>query len=144
MVPGMCVRRVVGCLVVAAASCWGPSHAADTRFDGSWLTTLSCAEARDALGYSFQFVGTVKDGIYHATRGEPGQPSSLQIDGPIGPDGTGHLYAKGRTGSKEFVPGRDTPRGSEYGYGIEAHFSGTTGTGVRLQGRPCTLTFARQ
>jgi hypothetical protein len=114
------------------------------RFDGKWLTTVSCPAARDALGYSFQFLSTVRDGVFHGLHGTEGAPGSLQIDGTIPPDGNASLYAKGRTGSKEYVPGRDTPRGTEYGYNIEAHFDGSTGTGTRLEGRPCSLKFAKQ
>ena len=81
-------------------------------FDGMWQTTVSCAAARDALGYSFRFVSTVKNGVLQGVHGTVGQPSSLQIDGKIGSDGAARLYATGRTGSKEFVPGTDTPRGT--------------------------------
>ena len=45
-------------------------------FDGDWTTTVSCAAARDALGYSFQFVSVVKDGTLHGVRGKEGEPSS--------------------------------------------------------------------
>lgn len=113
-------------------------------FDGEWLTTVSCANYRDALGYSYQFVSTVKDGAFHGLHGTKGQPGSLVIDGTIAPDGKASLYAKGRTGSKEYVPGRDTPRGTEYGYNIEAQFEGATGSGTRVEGRPCTFKFAKQ
>lgn len=34
--------------------------------------------------------------------------------------------------------------GTKYGYNIDAHFEGTTGTGTRVEGRPCTLKFAKQ
>ena len=119
--------------------------AADTlRFDGVWQTTVSCTAARDALGYSFRFVSTVKDGVFHGLHGTAGEPGSLQIDGKIGADGIGKLYANGRTGSKEYVPGRDTPRGTEYGYNIDAKFEGSTGTGTRIEGHPCTLQFEKQ
>lgn len=87
---------------------------AEQSFDGKWLTTVSCEAARDALGYSFRFVSEVKNGDLHGVHGTVGQPSSLVIDGKIGADGTAKLYATGRTGSKEYVPGRDTPRGTEY------------------------------
>ena len=118
--------------------------AADTqKFDGDWQTTVSCSAARDALGYSFRFVSTVKDGVLHGLQGTAGEPSSLQIDGKIASDGNASLYAKGRVGSKEFVPGRVTPRGTEYGYSIEAHFDHSTGTGTRIEGRPCTLQFIK-
>ena len=90
------------------------------RFDGIWQTTVSCAVARDALGYSFRFISTVKEGILHGLHATAGQPSSLQIDGTIEADGTGKLYARGFAGSKEFVPGRDTPRGTEYGYMLDS------------------------
>jgi len=123
----------------------GVASAAGTQqFDGSWQTTVSCAAARDALGYSFRFVSTVKDGVLHGLHGNAGAPGSLQIDGTIGPDGTGKLYATGRTDSKEFVPGRNTAKGTEYGYNIDAHFAATTGTGNRVEGRPCSLQFAKQ
>jgi hypothetical protein len=113
-------------------------------FDGKWLTTVSCAAARDALGYSYRFVGEVKDGNFRGLHGTEGEPSSLLVEGKVGADGTGKLYATGRTGSKEYVPGRDTPRGTEYSYNIEAHFKGATGTGTRIEGRPCSYRFEKQ
>ena len=80
----------------------------------------------------------------HGSRGTPGEASSLQIDGIITADGIGKLYAKGLTGSKEFVPGRDTPRGTEYNYNIDARFGAATGTGIRVEGRPCSYQFSKQ
>jgi hypothetical protein len=86
----------------------------------------------------------VKGGVFHGEQGIVGEPSSLQIDGKIAADGSAKLYAKGRTGSKEFVPGRDTPMGTSYGYNINAHFEGSTGTGTRVEGRPCSLQFVKE
>jgi len=123
----------------------GVALAGDTRrFDGAWQTTVSCEASQGALGYSFRFVSTVKDGVLYGLHGTVGEPGSLAIDGRIGDDGVGKLYADGRTGSKEYVPGRDTPRGTEYGYNIDAKFEGSTGTGTRIEGRPCTLQFEKQ
>jgi hypothetical protein len=128
-------------LVLAPAAAWS----ADTgKFDGDWQTTVSCAAARDALGYAFRFVSTVKNGTFHGSRGIAGQAPYLQIDGKIGPDGNATLYADGLTGSKEYVPGRDTPRGTPYNYSISAHFDAATGSGTRVEGRPCTFQFTRQ
>jgi hypothetical protein len=117
---------------------------AEERFDGKWLTTVSCEAARDALGYSFRFVSQVKNGKFRGLYGTEGKPSSLLIEGTVSTDGTGKFYATGRTGSKEYVPGRDAPRGTEYSYSIEAHFKGSAGTGVRVEGRPCSLQFEKQ
>ena len=87
---------------------------------------------------------TVSNGVLHGVYGSPGQPVSLQIDGNIGPDGQSRLLAQGHTGAKEFVPGRDTPRGTPYSYFVDAHFSASFGNGTRVEGRPCTIQFARQ
>jgi hypothetical protein len=123
----------------------GIACAADTQdFDGAWQTTVSCEPSRGALGYSYRFTGDVKGGTFHGLHGTAGEPGSLQIDGKIGTDGTAKFYAKGLTGSKEYVPGRDTPRGTDYGYHIDAHFDGSTGTGTRIEGRPCSFQFEKQ
>jgi hypothetical protein len=136
-----------GAMLLLAAGMLAVSPAATLageNFDGKWMTTVSCEAARDALGYSFRFVSEVKDGRLRGLRGTEGQPSSLLIEGKIDADGKAKLYATGRTGSKEYVPGRDTPRGSEYSYNIEAQFNGTTGTGRRVEGRACSFEFAKQ
>jgi hypothetical protein len=117
---------------------------AGERFDGKWQTTVSCSSARDAMGYSYRFMSEVKDGKLRGLHGTEGEPSSLLIEGTIDEDGTGKLYATGRTGSKEYVPGRDTPRGTEYNYNIKAHFKDKTGTGKRIEGRPCSFQFDKQ
>jgi hypothetical protein len=114
------------------------------RFDGKWQTTVSCEPSRGALGFSYRFISEVKDGNFHGQRGTEGQPSSLLIDGTISEDGTGKLYAAGNTGSKEFVPGTDTPRGTGFGYHIVAHFDKRHGTGTRVEGRPCSIEFEKQ
>ena len=118
-------------------------HAPTRRFDGKWQTTVSCDPSRGALGFSYRFVSEGKDGNFHGLRGTEGEPSSLLIDGTIEDDGTGRLYASGYTGSKEFVPGVDTPRGTSFGYHIRAHFDEKHGDGTRVEGRPCTLEFDR-
>lgn len=137
------MRLVTGTLAVLVVPCLALAASA-TQFDGTWQTTVSCAAARDALGYSFRFPSMVQNGVLHGLHGVAGQPSSLQIDGMISPDGTGKLYAKGFTNSKEFVPGRVAERGTEYDYNIDAHFSASTGTGTRVEGRPCSYQFVKQ
>jgi hypothetical protein len=116
-----------------------PTH----RFDGKWQTTVSCDPSRGALGFSYQFVSEVRDGTLHGLRGTEGKPSSLVMDGTIEEDGVGKFYASGYTGSKEFVPGVDTPRGTSFGYHVRAHFDERHGDGTRIEGRPCTLQFDR-
>lgn len=138
-------RQCAAVVLVALALLVSPGVSfAGEGFDGKWLTTVSCEASRDALGYSFRFVSEVKDSNLRGLHGTEGQPSSLLIEGKIDADGAAKLYATGRTGSKEYVPGRDTPRGTEYSYNIRAQFKGTTGTGTRIEGRPCSFRFEKQ
>ena len=116
--------------------------AGDGRFDGVWDTTVSCENTAGAMGYSFKFSSTVKDGLLHGGKGTQGKPGWLQIDGPIAPDGAAKLYADGLVGASEAAVGH-LPAGSQYGYHIEAQFSGESGTGKRVEGRPCSVTFVR-
>jgi len=141
---GHAMRNATGLLAAIVLMIFPRVSTAAEPFDGKWLTTVSCSAARDALGYSFRFVSEVKDGNLRGLHGTEGEPSSLLIEGKVSADGTGMLYATGRTGSKEYVPGRDTPRGTEYSYNIEAHFKGTTGTGTRVEGRPCSFRFEKK
>jgi hypothetical protein len=117
---------------------------AEEPFDGKWQTTVSCEASRDALGYSFRFISEIKNGALRGLHGSEGKAGSLLIEGKVSPDGTGKLYATGHTGSKEFVPGRDTPRGTEYNYHIDAHFEKNSGTGTRVEGRPCSFQFEKR
>ena len=131
-------------LVVVVPILLAPAFASDKQhFDGKWETTLSCPNAQGALGYSYQFTSTVSNGVLHGLHGTEGQPGWLQIDGSIAPDGKASLYAKGRTGSKEHTVG-GAPRGTDYGYNIDAQFTDSTGSGTRVEGRPCSVKFAKQ
>jgi hypothetical protein len=89
-----------------------PAAPATERFDGKWQTTVTCEPARGALGFSYRFDSMVKAGHLRGLRGTEGQPSSLLVEGDIDADGNAALYAQGKTGSKEFVPGRDTQPGT--------------------------------
>lgn len=113
------------------------------RFDGKWDTTVSCTNASGALGYSFQFVSTVKDGALHGKRGTESKPGWLRIDGSIQPNGTAKLYAKGLVGAREYAVGH-RPAGTEYGYHVEGKFSDNEGTGKRVEGRPCDVSFVKK
>jgi hypothetical protein len=111
------------------------------NFDGTWLTTISCANRERLLGYTIQFSAQVKDGDYHGLSGTEGTPASLMLDGKIQADGTGSLFAKGLVGS---IAAAGVPIGTPYFYHVAAHFDDKSGTGHRLDGRPCNLTFVKQ
>lgn len=85
----------------------------------------------------------MKDGALHAEKGEKGKPGWLQLDGKILRDGTASIYADGLVGAAETAVGA-RPAGTQYGYHIEARFSGESGTGKRVEGRACSVTFDRK
>jgi hypothetical protein len=113
------------------------------NFDGTWVTTWSCPQIGAALGYSYQFTGRVSDGAYHALKGTMGERASLAMDGKIEPDGTAALYGKGVVGSAAYTVGNVTA-GTPFYFHAAAHFDAKSGAGHRIEGRPCSLTFAKQ
>jgi hypothetical protein len=113
------------------------------RFDGEWDTILSCPNSNGALGYSFEFSSVIKEGVLHGEKGVKGQAGRLQLDGPISPDGTGSLYASGLVGAAEMAVGHRPP-GTQYGYHVEVQFTDNSGKGHRVEGRPCTVSFAKK
>jgi hypothetical protein len=115
---------------------------AGSPFDGKWDTILSCENTPGALGYSFKFPSTVKDGVLRGEKGTKGKPGWLQLEGKILPDGAANIYADGLVGESQAAGGR--PAGTQYGYHIDAKFSEESGTGKRVEGRACSVTFAKK
>ena len=128
------------CLLAVRA---GQAAESAKRFDGEWDTILSCPNSNGALGYSFEFPSLIKQGVLHAEKGVKGQAGWLQLDGPISEDGTGNLYASGLVGAAEMAVGHRPP-GTQYGYHVNVQFTDNSGKGRRVEGRPCTITFAKK
>lgn len=84
----------------------------------------------------------MKNATLHGEKGEKGKPGWLQLDGRIQSDGSASIYADGLVGAADYAVGR-RPAGTRYGYHIDAKFSQTTGTGKRVEGRACSVTFSR-
>jgi hypothetical protein len=114
-----------------------------TRFDGAWEVSVECPAAEGAKGYAYRFPATVKAGRLLGGRLAEGAPGSLRIEGTIGRDGLAQLTARGLTGPSEYSLKR-IGAGAPFGYGVSARFAGARGTGRRVEGRPCALTFVRQ
>jgi TIR domain len=112
-------------------------------FDGIWITTISCPAAAGALGVSYQFDSQVKNGLFHGSRGIEGKPGWLTLDGKIQSNGAVDIYAKGIVNSSVFAAG-NVPTGTDYGYHVTGRLAGSSGTGNRVEGRPCTLTFDKK
>jgi len=114
-----------------------------TRFDGVWQTTLSCTNTNGALGYSFRFPSTIKNGTLHGEKGTAHEAGWLRIDGLLRSDGTADLYIEGLVGAAPYAVGQ-RPAGTPYGYHVEAQFSLQHAEGHRVEGRPCTVVWTRE
>jgi len=143
-------QRAAFVLALSAFSSFG-AHADEktgtttqtTQFDGLWQTTLSCTNASGALGYSFRFPSTVKNGVLHGEKGTAHEAGWLQIDGSVHPDGVADLYVEGLVGAAPFAVGQ-RPAGTPYGYHVEGRFSLEHAEGHRVEGRPCTVVWIRE
>jgi hypothetical protein len=131
-------------LTASASSAQADEKAANTnQFDGLWQTTLSCANSHGALGYSFRFASTIKNGVLHGEKGTAHEAGWLQIDGSVGSDGFVDLYLDGLVGASAAAVGQ-RPAGTAYGYHVAARFSADRAEGHRVEGRPCTVIFIRE
>lgn len=114
-----------------------------SKFDGVWQTTLSCVNSNGALGYSFRFPSTIRNGVLHGEKGTAHEPGWLSIDGGLSSEGVADLYVDGLVGAPAAAVGQ-RPAGTQYGYHVDARFSATQGEGHRVEGRPCTVMFVRE
>ena len=112
------------------------------KFDGAWQTTWTCPNLGQYPGYSYRFRGRVEDGAFHGLKGVKGEPGSMVLDGKIETDGTAAFFGEIIVGSSLVALG--AARGTPSDYHALAQFERTSGTGKRIEGRPCSLTFKKQ
>jgi hypothetical protein len=122
---------------------------AGERFEGKWLTKLTCPAKGSTEGYTWQFASAVQNSNFHGERGTAGEPGYLLIEGKIAEDGSAKLTATGIVASRKYARGVFAHKGEDYSYDIKAQFKETEGTGTRDQGlgivgRPCTFEFVKQ
>ena len=129
----------------SAPSAPQPVTSASTgTFDGAWSITFTCPPASGALGYSYRVAAKITDGFLHGEKGEKGKPGWLTIDGKIGADGSlNNLYVDSLVGASQYAVG-NVAKGSEFGYHVAGKLNDMSGAGSRVEGRPCTLDFAKQ
>ena len=127
----------------ALASSDAPTKTGGGKFDGAWDLNLSCPSAGKSAAYSRSMAVTIKDGALRSEFLNPGSPGWLLITGEIEADGKARLAAKGLTGDPAYTVNK-AKSGTPYGFTIDAQFDGASGTGKRIEIRPCDLKFARR
>jgi hypothetical protein len=143
------IWKVALLAVVCAVVLLPGASVAGGKYDGNWITHLSCEAHGQNEAYKWEFPSTVKDGNFHGQHGEPDGPGYLVIEGKIADDGNSKLSAKGKVVTRQNAHGIFAMKGDNYSYNIKAQFTDTKGTGTRdegagILGRPCTFEFDKQ
>jgi hypothetical protein len=110
-------------------------------FDGAWLLIQSCPALPDRSGFNRTISIQVAGGSFHGQDGVNGRPNWLTVSGTITPDGTVTADASGLTGPP--TSSGDPPPGRVYNFSIVGKVAGANGSGKRLGGRDCDITFVR-
>jgi len=143
------IRRSSLLLLVLALLLLPAVSIAAERFDGSWMTTLTCPAKGDTEGYTWQLPSIIQNSDFRAEHGAADQPGYLLIAGKIAADGSAKLTATGIVASRKYARGILAHQGESYSYNINAQFKESVGSGTRdkglgIVGRPCTFDFAKQ
>jgi TolB-like protein len=126
-----------------AAAQGAATAAAPSRYDGRWEVRVVCPPTADAKGYELGFPASVAGGRLDGQNGVPGTPGSLRLTGVIPADGEAMLHADGVVGDAAYAVKHATA-GTRVRYRVKAHFEERSGTGKRLEHRPCDVTFTRR
>ena len=143
------MRNAARLLAVCALLLVPGTSPAGERFDGKWVTTLTCPAKGSTDGYTWKFPSEIVSSNFRGEHGTAGQPGYLLIEGKIADDGTAKLAASGIVASRQYARGVFAHKGEEYNYDIKAQFKETVGTGTKSEGlgivgRACTLDFVKQ
>jgi hypothetical protein len=144
--------RKVGFVLVVLLLCTDNGMAqavSGERFDGQWLTKLTCPAKGSTEGYTWQFPGVIQNSNFRGEHGTASEPGYLLLEGKIKENGSAKLSASGIVASRKYARGVFAHKGEEYSYNVKAEFKDTEGTGTRdeglgIVGRPCTFDFAKQ
>ena len=129
-------RRLAGFTIPA------PAAGGVNRFDGAWSAALLCPATADGVrGFRRDIAITVQNGMLHGAVGTQGEPAYLALDGAIQPDGTALLTATGLTGDAAYS---GAPKGRPFRYTLQTRFEGGSGTGRRIEFRPCDLVLSKR
>ena len=94
------------------------------RFDGNWLTKLTCPPKGNTEGYTWEIPSVIQNSSFRGERGTAGEGGYLLIEGKIAEDGKAKLSANGIVASRKYARGVFAHKVEEYNYNIKAQFKG--------------------
>src|SRR5208283_5126180 len=87
--------------------------AAGERFDGKWLTKLTCPAKGNTEGYTWEIPSVIQNSNFRGERGTAGEPGYLLIEGKIAEDGKAKLSANGIVASRQYARGVFAHKGED-------------------------------
>jgi hypothetical protein len=120
------------CVTAAMFFCFVLDAQTPARFDGEWLTIVTCQASGKTEAYKLEVPTSVTDSNLHGEHSTRGEPRYLLIEGRISETGTARITA---TSNAET-------------YTIRAQFEPLKGTGMRSGAsggldRSCTFEFQK-
>jgi hypothetical protein len=110
-------------------------------FDGVWNVTIACSDVGDVKGYHWHFQAEVRGGELSGRVKNP-DTSWGELSGKIGNDGAARLTMVGNTGAPVYALAH-ARKGTPINYHASAQFDARSGSGKRVEQRPCDLTFTK-
>ncbi len=112
------------------------------RFDGNWIGKLVCEPTFSGVpGWNYELIGKVKNGVFHAERGQVGKPGSEVFHGAIEADGSAVIIRKALTGPDDVF--RRKPN-IPYNQRYLTIFEGARASGVRSDRSTCYFNFTKR
>ena len=136
-------RSLLALVGVAFNQLVSTSAFAASPFDGTWAVSETCPPtAQDIMGYAWSYPAVIHNGTLTAQYQADNGGGSIRLQGRVGPDGSAVFNAAGTVGHAEYAVGH-LGHGTPYLFHVRASFSGTNGTGTRMEQRQCDFTFTR-
>jgi hypothetical protein len=139
----MRLLKMLPATLAALVVSFGSAAAAGTTFDGNWSVNVACSKYGEGDGYDWQFSAQVRGGHLvgrYVNRSDPLNNGTLT--GTISGGGDALLTMNGSTGAPSYNIHHEGLH-TRMHYTASAHFDGSSGTGKRLEQRPCDLTFTK-
>ena len=137
------MRLAMGSTAILLAVGAAGAALAASAFDGAWNVELNCPAYGEGEGFVWRFPAQVRGG--HLSGKWVSSSDSINygvLTGNIGPSGDALLTMNGRTGPSKYTINSEAPH-TTFHYTASAHFDAASGSGKRLEQRPCDLRFSK-
>ena len=142
------MRSKVWLLVLSTAAAGYASGQEIEKFDGTWDATVVCHPTvvgnRQVKPFAHQMTGVVLKGQFAAVIGTEGKPGWSYLHGPLDSQGNALLRYDTLLSNTALSIDPALKVGDKITWQATAKFGPVSGSGKRLGGRDCDLSFAKR